>query len=275
MRQAHTETAHMERKHTLSVITIVCDEADRIRPSLESVKDIADEIIVLDSGSTDDTVAICREYTDQLFETDWPGDGIQLQRALAKASKDWVFRIDADERMSPELRTEIEEILARDSIAEVAFKVRWATWFFGSYLTHGEAGVSHLNLFRREGTTYDDALWHARPHHADGRVRTLKGRLYHDSWRDMRHLLDKLAEYACTPARQRAGEGERSGLARAFVHSIGRFLKVYVLRRGFLDGRRGLLMAILYTQYVFNKYAAIWAEGQPGPPKRPGDRADG
>ena len=256
----------MERKHSLSVIMMAFNEADRIRPCLESIQGIADEIIILDSGSTDETVAICREFTEQVFETDWPEDGIQLQRALDKASKEWVFRIDADERISPELRTEIETILAGDSIAQTAFKVHWATWFFGKYLTHGEAGVAHLNLFLREGARFETQPRHARLRPAPGPTGRLKGRLYHHSWRDMRHLLDKLSDYACTIARYRAEEGDRGGVAQTFVHGVGRFLKVYLLRRGFLDGRRGLLMATLFSQYAFNKYAAMWAETQPGPP---------
>lgn len=264
---------HMERKHSLSVIMMAFNEADRIRPCLESIRDIADEIIILDSGSTDETVAICREFTDHVFETDWPEDGIQLQRALDKAGKEWVFRIDADERLSPALRAEIETILAADVINQTAFKVHWATWFFGRYLTHGEAGVAHLNFFLRDGARFDTQPRHARLRPAPGPTGRLKGRLYHDSWRDMRHLLDKLSNYACTIAKYRAGEGESGSVAQAFVHGIARFFKVYVLRRGFLDGRRGLLMAVLFSQYAFNKYAALWAEGQPAPPKLAGDTA--
>jgi glycosyltransferase involved in cell wall biosynthesis len=258
----------METMHTLSVIIIARDEADRIRPCLESVQEVADEIIVIDSGSTDETVSVAREYTEKVFTTDWPGDGIQKQRALDRASGDWVFRIDADERMSAELRTEIAAILALDTIREVAFKVPWATWFFGRYLTHGEAGVSHLNLFRRQGARYDPQLRHARLRPARGPIGKLKGRLYHDSWRDMRHLLDKLTDYACTVARQRAEAGERSGAAIALLHALGRFIKAYLLRGGFLDGGRGFIMATLFGQYAFNKYAALWAEGQPDPPSR-------
>lgn len=255
----------MERKHSLSVIIIVRDEADRIRDCLESVSDVADEIVVVDSGSTDDTVAICREYTSTVVETDWAGDGIQKQRALERATCEWVFRIDADERMSPELRHELQELLERDTIAESAFEVRWATWFFGRYLTHGEAGVAHINLFRREGARYGDRVRHAPLFTAAGPTGTLRGRLLHDSWRDMEHLLAKLDDYSLATAEQDYAAGKRGGPLRASVHGLGRFWQAYIYRRGFLDGARGLMLAILYGQYAFNKYVALWALEQAPP----------
>jgi len=254
----------MERKHTLSVIVIARDEADRIRACLGSVKDLADEIVVIDGGSTDATVDICREYTPRVFETDRRGDGIQKQRALEKATCDWVFRIDADERMSPELRQEVRELLERDTITESAFRVHWATWFFGRYLTRGEAGVGHLNLFRRQGAWYDEQLRYAGLHLPDGPLGRLRGRLYHDAWRDLDHLLSKLDDYAYVAAEQQATEGKKGGPARACLHAISRFWQAYIVRRGFLDGSRGLILAILYSQYAFNKYATLWALEQPG-----------
>lgn len=242
------------------------NEADRIRACLESVAGLADEIIVLDSGSTDRTVEICREYTDLVFTTDWKGDGIQKQRALEKATMDWVLRIDADERLSPELQSEIRRILNQDTIQETAFRIPWATYCFGEYLTHGENGTSHWNLFRRESAEYDREVVHATLTFRDGPSGQLRGRLYHDANRDFRHLLFKLNDYAFFAAAQMSGKGKKGGLTRALGHAAWRFFKVYVLKRGFLDGRRGLMMAILYSQYVFNKYAALWIKTQPGLP---------
>jgi glycosyltransferase involved in cell wall biosynthesis len=257
----------MKKIHSLSVILIAQNEADRIRPCLESVKGVADEIIVVDGGSTDGTVEICREYTDLVYETDWRGDGVQKQRALERASNEWVFRLDADERMSPELQAEVADILSQDTIEEKAFRVRWATYFFGRYLTHGEWGLSrHIKLFPRKGAHYDAAVVHAKLTRAPGPTRTLKGFLYHDANRDFHHLLRKLTDYACFAASDKASRGETSGLARAFGHGAWRFAQVLFLKRGFLDGRRGLLTAILAGQYDFNKYAALWALAHPSLP---------
>jgi glycosyltransferase involved in cell wall biosynthesis len=242
------------------------NEADRIRACLESVEGLADEIIVLDGGSSDRTIEICQEYTDLVFATDWRGDGIQKQRALEKATREWVFRIDADERVSPELRNEIHRILNQDTIRETAFRVRWATYCFGRYLTRGENGARHWNFFRRESARYDQKFVHATLAIDPGPTGRLGGRLYHDASRDYRHLLVKLNDYAFYSASQLKARGRRGSIGRAMAHSLWRFLKVYVLKLGFLDGRRGLMMAILYSQYVFNKYAAVWAEGQPALP---------
>lgn len=252
------------RKHALSVIVISLDEADRIRACLESVRDLADEIIVVDGGSTDSTTAICREYTDRVFTARWEGDGQQKQHALEKATREWVLRIDADERVSPELASEIGALLDRPVIGESAFRIPWATYCFGRYLKHGELGTHHYNLFRRAAAHYEPEV-HARLV-VEGTTGRLSGRLYHDANRSYGHLIGKLCAYATASARVKRARGDRGGLGRAIVHSAWRFVKVYVFRLGFLDGRRGLMMAIVYSQYVFNKYAAMWADGQPGLP---------
>ncbi len=262
----------MSRRHTLSVIIIAMNEADRIRPCLESVAGLADEIVVLDSGSSDDTPAICREFTDRVYETDWPGDGIQKQRALERATGEWVLRIDADERVSPELRAEIEAILAREHIAESGFRIPWATYVFGRYLQRGQNGAYHTNLFRREGARYSDNFVHAHLNTAPGPRGKLRGVLYHDAWRSYRHVLQKFGDYACHAAAHKHAQHERGGLGKALGHALWRFFSVYVLKGGFRDGSRGLLMAALYSQYVFNKYAALWALRQPGLPSPDGWR---
>ena len=110
--------------HTLSALVICMNEEDRIRPCMESLQDFADEIIVFDSGSTDATVDIVREYTDKVWITeDWPGDGFQKQRALDQASCDWALIIDADEWLDDAMQTSIRNILAQDTIEENAFKL--------------------------------------------------------------------------------------------------------------------------------------------------------
>jgi glycosyltransferase involved in cell wall biosynthesis len=258
----------LPKRHSLSVMVIAMNEADRIRACLESVRDLADEIIVFDSGSHDRTLEICQEYTDLVFSSDWRGDGVQKQRALEKATMEWVLRIDADERVSPELRQEIAALLNKDEIQEVAYRVPWSTYCFGRYLTHGENGTCHLNLFRRDAAHYDKSVVHATLRLDEGPTGSLHGRLYHDANRDYRHLVGKLNDYAASAASQMRARGQTGTLSQALFHSCWRFLKVYFLRKGFLDGRRGLMMAILYSQYVFNKYCALWAEARPALPRQ-------
>jgi len=259
----------MTRKRSLSAILIVMDEADRVRPCLESLSGLADQIVVLDAGSADGTADICREYTDDVHVTgDWPGDGPQKQRALDRATGEWVLWIDADERVSPELRAEIDAVLRREKIDETGFRIPWATWVFGRYLTRGDCGTHHLKLFRRAGARFTTPVVHARPIPAPGRTGRLRGRLYHASFRSLRHLLGKLADYACAPAEAAAEPRTRPSLAGAFAHAWARFLKTYILRLGVLDGWRGLLIAVLYAQYTFDKHAARRVAGLPAMPPR-------
>ncbi len=149
----------IEHTYSLSAIIITKNEADRIEICLKSVEDLADEIIVFDSGSSDNTVEKARRFADKVFETDWPGYGPQKQRALSKASCDWVLSIDADEALTPELRKEINLVLSRNP-EEIAFRLPWAVTVFGKRLDYGRSARSPLRLFRREGVRFSDDQFH-------------------------------------------------------------------------------------------------------------------
>lgn len=243
---------------TLSVTVIVKNEEDRIADCLSSVADIADEIIVLDSGSDDRTVEICKQYTDKVFVTDWPGYGIQKQRALEKATGDWVLAIDADERLTPELADEIHSVL-NDDPEEVAFKTQWAMVVFGKQLNHGRSARYVLRLFRREGAKFSEDIVHEKVIFPSGRVTKLKNRLLHYSIRDYEHLLNKSSMYAWLGGKKRYEKGVTGGgLWGASIRAILVFLQIYILRLGFMDGSVGFLIAVNYSQGAFNKYAALW-----------------
>ena len=243
----------------LSVIVIVQDEADRIADCLSSVAGIADEIIVLDSGSSDNTVEICRQFTEKVFETDWPGYGKQKQRALDKATGDWVLSIDADERLTPELADEIDAVI-KNNPEEVAFKMQWAVIAFGKQLNHGRSARFVSRLFRRSGSRFTDAIVHERVLFSEGKVGKLKNRILHYSIRDYEHLLSKSCRYAWLGGKKRYEAGKRGGgLWGASVRAILVFLQIYILRGGFLDGSVGFLIAVNYSQGAFNKYAALWS----------------
>ncbi len=243
----------------LSVILIAKNEADRIGTCLDSVYPIADEIIVLDSGSTDETVAIAKQYTGLVYETDWPGYGPQKQRALEKARCDWVLSIDADEALTPALRREIEAVLQNGTDA-AGFKLPWAVHTFGVTLNHGRSARAPLRFFRRRGARFSDDLVHEKVILPEGKVRRMRGRLMHYTHRDFGHALYKNADYAWLGAKRRYARRKKgAGLLGATVRGILEFFQVYVLRLGFLDGRSGFLMAVLYSQVTFNKYAGLWA----------------
>lgn len=244
-------------KNSLSVIIITKNEEDRIERCLNSVCRIADEIIVLDSGSTDNTVEIVKRYTDKVFITDWPGYGLQKRRALQKASCDWVLSIDADEELTPELEEEIKTVLS-SPVDVVAFRIPWAVKNFGKRLDYGRSARSVKRLFKREGADFTDSIVHEKVL-TEGAVGKLKGRLNHYSIRDFEHYLIKNRTYAWLGAKKRHQKGKHGGgLPGAAFRAIWVFFQVYILRGGFLDGSVGFLVAAMYSQGAFNKYAGLW-----------------
>lgn len=249
-----------QRTRRISATVITYNEADNIDGCLASLQGLADEIIVVDSASTDDTVTIARQYTDRVTITDWPGFGPQKQRALEQATGDWVLSIDADERITPYLAREINHRLNTNPEAD-AFKLPWAVTIYGKRLDFGRSARAPLRLFRREGAAFSGAQVHEAILLPDGaRVRTLRGRLTHYTHRDYGHALAKSAQYSWLSAQQKAEKGKRTRtLLYPTLRAITTFIQVYILRLGFLDGPVGYLMAVTYAQTSFNTYAGLWA----------------
>lgn len=250
----------MNKHYSLSVTIITLNEADRVERCLESVKDLADEIIVYDSGSTDNTLEIVKRYTDQIWETDWPGYGIQKQRALEQASCDWVLAIDADEALDEELQASVRDLLDTDRGNTVAVKMPWAVTIYGKRLDYGRSARAPLRMVWREGASFTDAEVHEALQHAPGKTITLKGRLLHFTHRDYGHGMQKNAEYAWLGSKKYFRQGKRChSLASALLRSFWTFFLVYFIRLGFLDGSVGFLTAVNYAQNNFNKYAGLWS----------------
>ena len=257
--QAVADNPHRTRTRRVSTILITFNEADNIGDCLASIQPVSDEIIVIDSGSTDDTVAIAQRYTDKITVTDWPGFGPQKQRALDKASGDWVLSIDADERLTPYLAREINHALAGKPGAD-AYKLPWAVTLYGKRLDFGRSGRAPLRLFRREGVRFSDALVHEKILLPSGRsTAIMRGRLTHYTHRDFGHALEKSAQYAWLGARERYRNGRKTRtLLYPTFRALLTFIQVYIMRLGVLDGPVGFLVAVTYTQGTFNKYAGLW-----------------
>ncbi|MGL4516342.1 MAG: glycosyltransferase family 2 protein [Shewanella sp.] len=247
------------KKHTLSVMLITKNEADRVERCLVSIAKIADEIIVLDSGSTDDTLAICAKYTDKITLTDWPGYGKQKQRALEQTRCDWVLSIDADEALDETMQQALVALLSQDDIEESAFCLPWGVTLYGKTLKHGRSARSVLRLFKREGARYTLDEVHETVIPAPGSIGQLGGLLLHYTHRDYGHGLSKAAQYAWLGSQKYHRKGKKShGLTLALVRGFWTFFHIYVLRLGFLDGRIGFIMAMTYAQVSFNKYVGLW-----------------
>ncbi|MCG6656708.1 glycosyltransferase family 2 protein [Halomonas campisalis] len=251
--------ASSPHRHTLSVCIIAKNEADRLPRCLASVAGIADEIIVLDSGSTDGTVEVARQYTDKVWVTDWPGFGIQKQRALDRASMDWVLSIDADEALDESAQEALEALLSSPRIEETAFRIKWLVVRHGKGLKFGRSARAPLRLFRREGARFTDAQVHETIVPAPGKIGRLPGRLLHFTARDYGHALEKNAKYAWLGSQKYFAKGKRNrSLLLVCLRSLWTFFLIYVLRGGFLDGRIGFIVAMNYMQGNFNKHAGLW-----------------
>lgn len=249
----------IQKKHSLSVTVITKNEEDRIRACLESVKDIADEIIVFDSGSEDSTVNICKEYTDKVFETDWPGFGKQKQRALNKATGDWVLTIDADEALEPQLTQEIVNLLNQDEIEATSYKFKWGVTIYGKILKHGRSARYVTRLIKREGSYFTEDEVHEKIVAPKGTVGKLNGFLLHFTHRNFGHGLEKSAQYAWLGSQKYHRKGKKSyGLFVAALRSVWVFFHIYFIRLGILDGGIGFIMAVRYATGNFNKYAGLW-----------------
>jgi len=239
----------------LSVIIITKNEALRLGDCLASVQ-FADEIIVLDGCSTDATADIARAHGAQVHQmADWPGFGPQKNRALALATQSWVLSIDADERVTPELQAEIVQTLAQPvydgyQIARLSEfcgkKIRYSGWW-PDYV---------LRLFRRELGAFDNVPIHEQVL-VRGRVGKLKSWFLHFPFDDLDALVAKINRYSNDAAQMMALKGLRIGVFGLIKHSVWTFIRIYLLRRGFLDGRHGFVLAVTAASGSFLRYSKL------------------
>lgn len=238
----------------LSVIIITKNEESHIAKCLESVK-WADEIIVLDSGSSDKTVEICKQFTPLVFETDWQGFGIQKQRALEKVSGDWVLSLDSDETISSQLRAEIET--AMQSSEFNAYKIPFLSNYCGKQIKHsGWYPDYHLRLFRRNMGEFSNDVVHEKIH-VTSACGFLKSPVLHDSYTDLNEVLIKINNYSTLQAQKLLARGKKSSLSKAIFRAMWKFIQTYFIKAGFLDGKHGLMLAISSAEGVYYKYLKL------------------
>lgn len=241
----------------LSVIVITKNEEAAIARCLDSVR-FADEIIVVDSGSTDRTVALAEAAGAKVTVTaDWPGFGPQKNRALALAGGDWVFSIDADEWVEPALAEEIRSAVSRAGDV-VAYELPRSSSFCGREMRHSGWWPDHiLRLFRRDRARFSDDIVHERVV-ADGPVGRLSHPLRHESFVNLHEVVDKMNRYSTAGAQMRTTRGKGGSVSGAVLHGFWAFLRTYVLRAGFLDGREGFVLAVANAEGTYYRYLKAW-----------------
>ena len=240
---------------TLSVIVITKNEEKSIRDCLESVV-WADEIIVVDSASTDKTVAICREYTSKVFVTGWPGFGAQKNRALKMATCDWVLSLDADERVTSKLQAEIQTAIAYPD-NNVAFKMPRLSNYCGRYMRHSGWWPDYIiRLFQRGKAHFTNDLVHEHLV-VHGAVENLSKPLIHNSFDDLEDVLNKINSYSSAGASMMHQKKKKATLASSILHGLWAFVHTYILRAGFLDGREGFMLAVSNAEGTYYRYLKL------------------
>lgn len=243
------------KKASLSVIIITKNEAHDIRDCLASIA-WADEIIVLDSGSTDGTVDIAREFTKHVYTSpDWQGFGVQKNRALAYATKDWVLSLDADERVDAALQSEIKQVLQSPQL-DIYFMPRLSS-FCGRFIHHSGWRPDYVaRLFKRGSAQFSNHLVHESLTFT-GPAGRLTQSLLHLSYKNLDEVLDKMQRYAMLGAKELQARNKRSSLLGAIGHGIWAFIRTYIIRLGFLDGAQGFMLAIANAETTYYKYLQL------------------
>lgn len=241
----------------LTVTIITRDEVDRLEEAVASAA-FADEIVVVDSGSTDGTIELARRLTPRVITRDWPGYAAQKNFAAGEASNDWVLSLDADERLSPALAGEIRALVAAGP-REAAYRLPRVSFYLGRWIRSTDWYPDcQVRLYDRRAASWAGDYVHEGVRTA-GAVGRLRGELLHFPYRDISHHLRTIDWYTQLAASQMRDEGRRVTAAGLAARPAGAFLRNYVLRGGFRQGGVGFIVSALNSYYVFLKFARLWA----------------
>ncbi len=242
----------------LSFCLITLNEEQNLPRCLRSCADLADEIVVLDSGSTDGTEKIAREFGTRFEHQDWLGYVGQKNKVLSLAANEWVFSLDADEELSPELREEVKRIKAGEPADDISgYSMPRCVLYEGRWIRHGDWYPDRLvRLFRRSRAKFAGGKVHERLE-VQGRLCELQSDLYHHSFKDAADHWARCEQYARLWAETQFEAGKTAGPLAPFTHATFRWLRGYVLKRGFLDGPQGWRIAGFCAREVFLKYKLL------------------
>ena len=240
----------------VSAIVITKNEADAIADALTSLS-WADEIIVVDAESTDNTVAIARQFTERVYVRAWKGYVDQKNHAATLATHDWIFSLDADERVTPELSAEIGALLQSEPAAR-GYRMPRVSFYLGRWMRTTDMYPDYqLRLYDRRY-----ARWHGLHVHesvkVDKEVGYLKSELQHYPYKDLSEHLIRMDRYTTLAARQMFEKGKRATRLELLFHPPIAFVRNYILKGGFRDGKPGLIISLVNSYYVMLKFAKLW-----------------
>lgn len=241
---------------TLSAIVITKNEAKNIAECLKSLS-FVDNIVVVDSESVDGTVNIAKQFTDKVFVTEWKGYSETKQYALERVSGEWVLWVDADERVTPELASEIRK-LVKKNLSFSGYRIPRKAYFLGKWIRHGGWYPGYVvRLFRRECGRFNSASVHEGLI-VEGNIGTLKESLLHYTDDSIHHYFQKFNTYTSLAAKDLNKRNRGVSLSDLFFRPAHMFVKMYILKWGFLDGMEGFILSVFSACYVFAKYAKLW-----------------
>lgn len=250
-------------KKSISAVIITMNEEERIRPCLESIK-WADEIIIIDSFSTDKTIDICKEYTDKISQREMRGFGEQKQFAIEKATSVWILSIDADEVVTEELRDEIKGMLKEETEYN-GFKIFRKNIYLGRPMRYCGWYVPILRLFKRGKGRFDAKKVHEEII-VDGNVGILKGEILHNTYKNISHHLEKIDSFTTYDADELTKKGiilkPSNCLWYLVFKPMVRFLQKFILQKGIFEGMHGFILSINAAMVVFINYAKLWERQQ-------------
>jgi len=246
----------MHTRPTVAVLVITKNEERHIAECLDSVK-WADEIILVDAQSTDDTVSIAKHYTDRIFIRPWPGFGLQKNFGMEQVVADWILILDADERVSVELAKEIQETLTMVSDGVAAFRVPRRNYFYGQWVRWGGAYPDYqIRLFRRGKAQYNDVAVHENLI-VDGQIATLSAHFTHYTERQIVDHFRKFNLYTTLAASEKGKSQQSVSWYHLVCNPFVIFFKTYVIKKGYRDGTRGVIFAVFASMYTFVKYTKL------------------
>ena len=241
-------------KEKISTIVITFNSEATIEKCLKSAMSISDEIIIVDSFSTDRTVEICKNYTKKIFTHKWLGYSKQKEIAVEKAVNSWILWIDSDEELSSELIFEIQSL----NFSCTAYYLNRKNYYLNRWINHcGWYPDYIIRLFRKDKGRFSNDIIHEKVV-INGKIDQIKGILYHYSYRDISHHLEKMNSFTSAIAQKMFQQNKKVTPLTIIFHSVWYFFRTYILKKGYLDGFAGFIVCVLGGYYVFLKYIKLW-----------------